>query len=408
MDFKNEFLQANVAKVELSEWHEKLVHQNFREVKRILKENNIDFNESSIDTCTACVQGKQHRLPFNDSKSTTSKTGELVHADLCGPMEEKSIGESRYFLLLKDDFSNFRTIYFLTHKSETAEKIREFIKKAKTLNNPVCTFRSDNGTEFVNLEMKALLAEHGVMHQTTVPYCPEQNGKVERDMRTIVEGARTLLHAKKMNKVFWAEAVNTVVFTLNRTCHSKEEGKTPYESWSRKKFDIRGLHVFGSEVYVHIPKEKRRKFDAKGEKGIFVGYGEYTKGFRIYFPEKNMVEIVRDVTFVKKYVEPERKESEEEFVSLDVEENLNKEQDKSELDTEEKRNEFQNWQEDENMYQEVEFLEEHVLEDENNKEVNQIMPDISKNSRNIRSRKVPNWLTDYEVGFISMHNEPST
>lgn len=399
MDFKSESLAANVAKLELSEWHERLVHQNYKEVKRILKKNNIDFSESPIDTCTACVQGKQHRLPFDSSRRSTSKTGELVHADLCGPIEEKSIGGSRYFLLLKDDFSNYRTIYFLTYKSETVEKIKEFIMRAKTLNNPVCTLRSDNGTEFVNAEMKTLLAEHGVTHETTVPYCPEQNGKAERDMRTLVEGARTLLHAKRMDKVFWAEAINTVVYTLNRTYHSKEEGKTPYESWSGNKFDVNGLHTFGSEVFVHIPKEKRRKFDAKGEKGIFVGYGEYTKGFRIYFPRKNAVEVVRDVTFVKKHDKPEKAEQEEECIYLDIEENLNNEEYQSVSNTEENE-EFEDCEESDNIMQEVEFLEEEIIEDEEIQEVN--------DSRRTRSRKAPNWFDDYEVGFISMHNEPST
>jgi len=48
-------------------------------------------------------------------------------------------------------------------------------------------------------------------------------------------------------------------------------------------------------VWVHIPKEKRRKLDAKSEKGIFVGYGETTKGFRIYLPRTNTVSLHRDI-----------------------------------------------------------------------------------------------------------------
>jgi len=77
--------------------------------------------------------------------------------------------------------------------------------------------------------------------------------------------------------------VITVLYTINRTGNTGQEGKTPYELWFNKTPDINHLEIFGSEVYAHIPKEKRRKWDQKGRKGIFVGYSEATKGYRICF-----------------------------------------------------------------------------------------------------------------------------
>lgn len=71
-----------------------MAHQNFECVKDILKNNNIKFS-GKANTCTDCLKGKQHRLPFQRSESSTSKVGELIHADVCGPMEEVSIGGSR-------------------------------------------------------------------------------------------------------------------------------------------------------------------------------------------------------------------------------------------------------------------------------------------------------------------------
>ena len=115
-------------------------------------------------------------------------------------------------------------------------------------------------------------------------------------MRTIVEAARTMLYSKKLSKNLWAEAVNTVVYVLNRTGNSGQEGKTPYELWYNKTPNISHLKLFGSEVYVHIPKEKRRKWDQKGRKGIFVGYSEETKGYRICFDGRE-VSLSRDVIF---------------------------------------------------------------------------------------------------------------
>lgn len=168
--------------------------------------------------------------------------GELVHADVCGPMEETSIGGSRYFLLLKDDYSNYRTVYFMSHKSETEEKIRYFLKFAKiTTGNKIRTLRTDNGREFVNIRVKKLLEEKGIIHETTVTYSPEQNGKAERDMRTIVEAARTMMQAKRINKILWAEAVNTAVYVLNRTSKSRVQGITPFQLWTGKDFDLKNL-----------------------------------------------------------------------------------------------------------------------------------------------------------------------
>lgn len=173
-----------------------MAHQNFEYVKDVLKNNNIKFS-GEANTCTDCFKGKQHRFPFHRSELSISKVGELVHADVCGPMEEVSIGGSRYFLLLKDDYSNYHIVYFMSHKSETEEKVRHFLKFAETITgNKIQTLRTDNGLEFVNIKIKKLLEKKGIIHETTVSYSPEQNGKAERDMRTIVEAARTMLQAK--------------------------------------------------------------------------------------------------------------------------------------------------------------------------------------------------------------------
>ena len=57
------------------------------------------------------------------------------------------------------------------------------------------------------------------------------------------------------------------------------------------------LKFLESPVYFHVPKEKRNKLGASGKKGIFVGYGENTKGYRIYVAGQREVIISHDVTF---------------------------------------------------------------------------------------------------------------
>ena len=150
--------------------------------------------------------------------------------------------------------------------------------------------------------MTNLLENYGIQHQRTVAYCPEQNGKAERQNRTVVEAARTLIHARGLHRNLWAEAVNTVVYVLNRTGESSEKQVTPFELWNNSKPDIGNLHIFGEKVYVHIPKIKRKKFDKKAEEGIFVGYDGNVKGYRIFFQKTNQIKVMRDVIFAEKEI----------------------------------------------------------------------------------------------------------
>ena len=85
---------------------------------------------------------------------------------------------------------------------------------------------------------------------------------------------------------------------LEQLCmHKVLENKTPKEVFFSKKLEVSHLRIFGCPVYIHIPKEKRTKLDPLGKKGIFVGYSESSKSYKIYFPGFKKINISRDVTF---------------------------------------------------------------------------------------------------------------
>jgi hypothetical protein len=67
--------------------------------------------------------------------------------------------------------------------------------------------------------------------------------------------------------------------------------------FTRKKPEVSHLKIFGCPVFIHIPKEKRNKLERSRKKGIFLGYCEISKAFRIYIPGHRHIEISRDVTF---------------------------------------------------------------------------------------------------------------
>jgi predicted SPOUT superfamily RNA methylase MTH1 len=63
---------------------------------------------------------------------------------------------------------------------------------------------------------------------------------------------------------------------------------------------VEHLGIFGCLVYIHIPKDKRKKLEPSGKKGIFVQYSESSKAYRIYIPEQHNIELSRNVTFNEK------------------------------------------------------------------------------------------------------------
>lgn len=130
------------------------------------------------------------------------------------------------------------------------DKLKEFIIYTKNqLGKNIKTIRSDNGKEFVNTRVRELLKKYGILHQLSISYTPQQNGRAEREFRTIMEATRSMLaNEQGVQKKLWAEAANTAVYLLNRTGTSPITNKTPYEIWHRKKFDLKNLRgAFGKK-----------------------------------------------------------------------------------------------------------------------------------------------------------------
>ena len=118
-------------------WHRRLGHINFMNLNKLKNglASGIDFNDKDlVCKCEVCIQGKCHRLPFKDSESQTKNILELVHSDLCGPIENKSIGGSRYMLTFLDDYTHKVFVYFLKCKSKVFNCFKTF-KKFKPNNH---------------------------------------------------------------------------------------------------------------------------------------------------------------------------------------------------------------------------------------------------------------------------------
>jgi len=132
--------------------------------------------------------------------------------------------------------------------------------------------RTNNGGEFCSKEFEEFCKKCGISRQKTTPYTPQQNGVVEKMNKTLMERARSMLSGVELGQKFWAKAVETTCYLVNRSPSSALEDKTPQEVWTSKKPSLSHLRVFGCDAYVHVPKEKRTKLDSKSKKCIFIRY----------------------------------------------------------------------------------------------------------------------------------------
>jgi hypothetical protein len=122
------------------------------------------------------------------------------------------------------------------------------------------------------------------------------NGVVERRNQTVVAMARALLKQRRMPSRFWGEAVMTAVHILNRSPTKALKNATPYEAWHGRAPTVSHLKIFGCVAYTRRLTQLR-KLDDRGEAGVFIGYAEGAKAYRIYDPMSQRVRVSRDVVF---------------------------------------------------------------------------------------------------------------
>ncbi|KAL0296069.1 UNVERIFIED_CONTAM: Retrovirus-related Pol polyprotein from transposon TNT 1-94 [Sesamum radiatum] len=242
-------------------WHRRLGHFNFQGLK-ILHQKKMMTDLPQIQAvegaCEACLQGKQHKKPFPSGTSWRAKAVlELIHTDVCGPMRTPSHEQNRYFILFIDDYSRMTWVYFMREKSEVFKVFKKFKNLVeKQSGRSIKVLRSDRGKEYNNSEFNKFCEEEGIEHQTTVSYNPQQNGVSERKNRTVMEMARSMLQEKHLPKAFWAEAVYTAVYLLNRCPTKAVQNMTPIEAWSGKKPSAKHLRVFGS-ICLYIFQQRK-------------------------------------------------------------------------------------------------------------------------------------------------------
>ncbi|KAK2970814.1 hypothetical protein RJ640_010086 [Escallonia rubra] len=235
----------------------------------VLKKLCPQFHDISSVDCESCHFAKHHRSSLSPRVNKRVEFAfELVHSDVWGPCPVLSKSGFRYFVTFVDDFSRMTWIYFMKNHSEVFAHFSAFCAEIKTqFNVHVHILRSDNAKEYMSGSFQNYMNQHGILHQSSCTDTPAQNGVAERKNRHLLETARALLFQMKVPKPFWADAISTACFLINRMPSTVLNGDVPYSIL----FPIKPL----------FPVEPR----------IF------GKGYRCYSPDLHKYLVSTDVVF---------------------------------------------------------------------------------------------------------------
>ena len=136
-------------------WHQRYGHLNHNDLMLLQKKlmvEGLPIIKGEHFECGDCALGKQHReeFPMHENRRKREIL-ELVHIDVCGPMQTKSLGGAYYFLIFIDDSTRYSWVYFIRNKSDVFEYFKEFksMVENQTRKN-IKILRSDKGGEYTS------------------------------------------------------------------------------------------------------------------------------------------------------------------------------------------------------------------------------------------------------------------
>ena len=172
------------------------------------------------------------------------------------------------------------------------QKFKEYLAENGTRR----ILRSDTGTEYTSKSFKQFCTNNKIKREYIVPETPEQNGVAERNNRTVVETARSLLIETKLPKSYRLGAVDTAAYVRNLVKKDKTD-KNPYKKFWGRKSKTGHLKVFGCIAIVKNRKREKSKFDLKARKHFFLGYESNKPAYLLQDIETRKLTRARNVVF---------------------------------------------------------------------------------------------------------------
>jgi hypothetical protein len=160
-------------------WHVIFVHINYDNLCLLRKNgvSNIPTIPRKLKQCNGCILVNNSKQPFDDSTSRAYRKHELIYYDLCGPMLIPSTNGNKYIMTFIDDYTRMCWVYLLKDKSQDFETFKKFhVWIQNEAQSRIGSLRTNNGIDYTSNEFEIYLLQHGIKHQNTVTYNPQQNG----------------------------------------------------------------------------------------------------------------------------------------------------------------------------------------------------------------------------------------
>ena len=289
-------------------WHRRFGHLGFANLGVLQRHGlvrGVDVPQdvfAKFDTldCDVCQQTRPRQSrAARDSRST--HVLQLLHSDVCGPMQVPSMGGARYFVTVLDDFSKLSVVKCIAAKSDVPTVLPSMIQLLETQSGRrVQRLRSDRGGEYVNKALAEYASSKGILMELTAGYSPESNGAAERLNRTLIERTRAMLMDAGLPLALWGEAVIAACHVRNRSPVAGTRAGTPWGMFFGAVPDVSHLRVYGCKVLCHVPSVLRKKFDSVSYSGVLVGYGG--GGHRVLVDGTRKVKVCRDAVFLEEPV----------------------------------------------------------------------------------------------------------
>ena len=213
MDSPHESVNTATNQSCIKVWHQHYGHLNVTSLRKLANDqlaNGLSCSDVSdeMDLCKSSVQGKIHRSSFPTTGGKRAQAPlELIHSNVCGKINAKSLSGAEYFLTFVDDKTRYVWVFILKHKSQMFQYFQEW--KAiveRSTGHRVKSLRTNNGGEYTSLEFESYLKKEGI---------------------TLVETVRSMLVGAQIPQQFWAEALATAVYLRNRSPTKSVSGLTP-------------------------------------------------------------------------------------------------------------------------------------------------------------------------------------
>jgi len=213
--------------------------------------------------------GKHARLPFSHSNTISYFPFQLVHSDVWTSPVYSNYGY-KYYLVLLDDFTHYIWTFPVRNKSDVPALLRSFHAYISTqFGLPWLALQTNNGREFDNNAMRPFFSEHGIALRLSCPHTSQQNGKAERILRNLNDCMRMLLIHSAAPTSFWAEALATATFLINRRPCRATGPTTPFELLFGVPPSYTDLRIFGSLCYPNLTSTAQNKLSPRSTAWIF-------------------------------------------------------------------------------------------------------------------------------------------